>query len=400
MTSDERPDLSNLPQAEATSVLEAHFAERRERGFRVQQTLAWLYQRDALSFDEMTDLPAAERRALAAACVLQTAAVARAEHSADGTVKHLWRMSDGELVESVLIPSADRVTLCMSSQAGCAMACVFCATGWSGYRRQLSTGEIVAQYRGARRYAGEHGLGDITNLVFMGMGEPLANRKAVMPALTLLNQAYGVGARRITISTVGIVPGIEELAQRPEQFRLAVSLHAPNAALRAQLVPIEKKYPLRELLAALDRFEAAGGRRITFEYVMIAGVNDDLAFAHELAPLARRFQAHVNLIPFNPIPGTDWRPSAPARLRAFADVLQQEDVAATVRSPRGRDIAAACGQLRAEHETSPPKPYLTLMGLPNPALNPRAPPLRPPRGDRIGGAAPVAAEHDGGVDEQ
>jgi 23S rRNA (adenine2503-C2)-methyltransferase len=196
------------------------------------------------------------------------------------------------------------------------------------------------------------------------MGEPLANRQAVLPALTLLNQAYGVGARRITISTVGIVPGIDELAHRPEQFRLAVSLHAPNAALRAQLVPIEKKYPLPELMAALDRFEAAGGRRITFEYVMIAGVNDELAYARELAQLVRRFQAHVNLIPFNPIPGTDWRPSAPERLRAFAAVLEQEGVAATVRSPRGRDIAAACGQLRAEHATSPPKPYLALMGLP------------------------------------
>jgi len=360
----ERADLLSLTKEEATSLLETHFVARGERAYRVRQTLAWLYERDALSFAEMTDLPVAERHALAASFTLQVPDVARVERSTDGTVKHLWRMSDGELLESVLIPSADRLTLCMSSQAGCAMACVFCATGWSGYRRQLTTGEIVAQYRGARRFAAEHGLGAITNLVFMGMGEPLANRQAVMPALTLLNHAYGVGARRITVSTVGIVPGIEELAERPEQFRLAVSLHAPNATLRAQLVPIEKKYPLPELMAALDRFEAAGGRRITFEYVMIAGVNDELAHARELAELVRRFHAHVNLIPFNPIPGTDWRPSAPERLRAFADLLGQHGVPATVRSPRGRDIAAACGQLRAEHETSPPKPYLTLMGLP------------------------------------
>jgi 23S rRNA (adenine2503-C2)-methyltransferase len=359
----ERSDLLKLSQEEATSLLEAHFRARGERGFRVRQTLAWLYERDAASFDEMTDLPVAERRALAESFALETPDAARVERSTDGTVKHLWRMRDGELLESVLIPSADRLTLCMSSQAGCAMACVFCATGWSGYRRQLTTGEIVAQYRGARRFAAEHRMGNITNLVFMGMGEPLANRKALMPALTLLNRAYDVGARRITISTVGIVPGIDELTQRPEQFRLAVSLHAPNAALRAQLVPIEKKYPLPELLAALDRFERAGGRRITFEYVMIAGINDELAHARELAQLVRRFSAHVNLIPFNPIPGTDWRPSPPERLRAFANVLDAEGVAATVRSPRGRDIAAACGQLRAEHETSPPKPYLALIGL-------------------------------------
>jgi 23S rRNA (adenine2503-C2)-methyltransferase len=289
--------------------------------------------------------------------------VANAQVSTDGTVKHLWRMDDGELIESVLIPSADRLTLCMSSQAGCAMACVFCATGWSGYRRQLTTGEIVAQFRGARRWAREHELGSITNIVFMGMGEPLANRPAVLPALTLLNQSYDVGARRITVSTVGVVPGIEELAARPEQFRLAVSLHAPNAELRQKLIPLEKKYPLPELLAALDGFEQAGGRRITFEYVMIDGMNDELPHARELAGLVRRFQSHVNLIPFNPIPGTDWRPSPAERLRAFAAVLEAEGVPATVRSPRGRDIAAACGQLRAEHDTAPPRPYLSLMGI-------------------------------------
>jgi 23S rRNA (adenine2503-C2)-methyltransferase len=363
MGEQERIDLLNVPRDEATALLEAHFAERGQRPFRVRQTVAWLYERDAMSFDEMTDLPLAERHALGEQFTLQTPEIARVERSTDGTVKHLWRMDDGELLESVLIPSPDRLTLCMSSQAGCAMACVFCATGWSGYRRQLSTGEIVAQYRGARRWASEDGMREITNVVFMGMGEPLMNRKAVLPALTLLNHAYGLGARRITVSTVGIVPGIDDLAERPEQFRRAVSLHAPNETLREQLVPVEKKYPLTQLMDALDRFEAAGGRRITFEYVMIAGVNDELHHARELAQLVRRFQAHVNLIPFNPIPGTDWRPTPPDRLRAFADLLESDGVPATVRSPRGRDIAAACGQLRAEHETKPPKPYLTLVGL-------------------------------------
>ncbi|HUF50939.1 MAG TPA: 23S rRNA (adenine(2503)-C(2))-methyltransferase RlmN [Longimicrobiales bacterium] len=359
----ERPDLLNAERDTVAALLAAHFAARGERPFRVRQTLAWLHERDALSFDEMTDLPVAERAALADAFTLTVPDTANAARSSDGTVKHLWRMADGELVESVLIPSADRLTLCISSQAGCAMACVFCATGWSGYRRQLTAGEIVAQFRGARRYAREHAMGIISNVVFMGMGEPLMNRRALMPALTLLNHAYGLGARRITVSTVGIVPGIEELAARPEQFRLAVSLHAPNQELREQLVPIEKKYPLPDLMTALDRFEAAGGRRITFEYVMIAGVNDALERAHELGRLVQRFASHVNLIPFNPIPGTDWKPTAPAQLRAFAAVLESYAVPATIRSPRGRDIAAACGQLRAEHETKPPKPYLNLVGL-------------------------------------
>ncbi|MBR9988389.1 MAG: 23S rRNA (adenine(2503)-C(2))-methyltransferase RlmN [Gemmatimonadetes bacterium] len=355
------PDLLNMLPAEVDAALAEHFAGHGERGFRVGQTKAWLYQRDALSFDEMTDLSVDARGRLADAFTLTVPDSARVERSTDGTVKHLWRMSDGELVESVLIPSRDRLTLCMSSQAGCAMACVFCATGWSGYRRQLTTGEIVAQYRGARRWAQEHGLGPITNVVFMGMGEPLMNRSAVMPSLTLLNHAYGLGARRITVSTVGIVPGIDELAGRPEQFRLAVSLHAPNEALRQKLVPVARKYPLPDLMESLDRFEEAGGRRITFEYVMIDGVNDELDHARELAALVGRFQAHVNLIPFNPIPGPDWRPSPHERLRAFADVLEAGGVPATVRSPRGRDIAAACGQLRAEHETTPPKPYVELV---------------------------------------
>jgi len=194
------------------------------------------------------------------------------------------------------------------------------------------------------------------------MGEPLANRPAVMPALTLLNTVYGMGARRITVSTVGIVPGILELAARPEQFRLAVSLHAPNHELRQKLVPVEKKYPLPTLLEALRTFQAAGGRRITFEYVLIDGINDDLRLAEELATLVAPFTAHVNLIPFNPVPGTGWRPSPRERQREFAAVLEQRGIPVTVRGPRGRDIAAACGQLRAEHTLRPPRPFLTLAG--------------------------------------
>lgn len=358
------PTLLDLPADEAAALLSQHFAARGQPRYRAAQATAWLHERDAATFEEMTDLPAAERAALAARFRFGAPALAHTARSSDGTAKHLWRLEDGELVESVLIPSGNRLTLCISSQAGCAMACVFCATGWSGYRRQLTTGEIVGQFRGARRWAAEHGLGPITNVVFMGMGEPLANRRAVMPALTLLNTTYGLGARRITVSTVGIVPGILELAARPEQFRLAVSLHAPNHELREKLVPVEKKYPLPALLEALRAFEAAGGRRITFEYVLIDGINDDLRLAAELATLVAPFTAHVNLIPFNPVPGTGWQPSPRERQREFAAVLEQRGIPVTVRGPRGRDIAAACGQLRAEHTLRPPRPFIALSAGP------------------------------------
>lgn len=357
---EDRPDLLNLPAAQAEDRLAAHFRSREVASYRVGQALGWLYERDVSAFDEMTDIPTAERAALSARFRLTRCEPTRVERSSDRTVKHLWKLGDGEEIESVLIPATDRLTLCLSSQAGCAMACVFCATGWSGYRRQLSTGEIVAQYRSSRRWAREHGYGEITNIVFMGMGEPLANPDAVLPALTLLNHAYGVGARRITVSTVGVAPGILELARRPEQFRLALSLHAPNHELRKRIVPLEKRYPLPELQAALRRFDAGGGRRITFEYIMIDGVNDAPDLAEELADIAGEFSAHVNLIPYNPIPGPDWEPSTPAAIAEFVEVLKRRGVNATVRQPRGRDIAAACGQLRAEHQLKAPRTFLRL----------------------------------------
>jgi 23S rRNA (adenine2503-C2)-methyltransferase len=354
-------DLTELPREDVEARLAAHFAERGQPGYRAAQALAWLYERDATSFAGMTDLPAEERAGLERRFRLTAPELAVLSRSTDGTAKQLWRLADGELIESVLIPAADRLTLCISSQAGCAMGCVFCATGWSGYRRQLTAAEIVAQFRGARRWAAENGLGAISNVVFMGMGEPFANTAAVMGSLTLLNHAYGFGARRTTVSTVGMVPGILELAARPEQFRLAVSLHAADSALRARLVPVERKYPLPRLLEALRAFDAAGGKRITFEYVMIDGVNDGPDQARRLAGLVREFAAHVNLIPFNPIPGTGWRATPPERIRTFAAVLESNRVAATVREPRGRDIAAACGQLRAEHESRPPRLFTQLL---------------------------------------
>ena len=363
MDEERRVDLLNEIPPYVEELLADHFKRQDVLPYRIKQALAWIYERDARDFDEMSDLPTSARRSLAATFDFTNPQSTRVEQSQDGTVKHLWRLADGELIESVLIPVRDRLTLCISSQAGCAMACTFCATGWSGYRRNLSPAEIVAQFRGARRWARENDRGPITNIVYMGMGEPLMNRKAVMRSLTLLNRAYGLGARRITVSSVGVVPGILELAERKEQFRLAVSLHAPNHELRKQIVPIEVKYPLPDLLDALRRFDAAGGRRITFEYVMIDGVTDGLELARQLAELAREFQAHINLIPYNPIPGPDWQPTPVARLKSFLQTLEQRGAKATVRGPRGRDIAAACGQLRAEHTMQPPKPYLRFVEL-------------------------------------
>ncbi len=341
-------DLAGLLPEEAERAVRDHFAERGQPAYRAKQVTAWLYERLAFSFAEMTDLPQAERAALAERFALTAPLPSKVSRSVDGTTKHLWKLDDGELIESVLIPTSSRLTLCISSQAGCAMACTFCATGWAGYRRQLTAGEIVSQYRGARAWARDNGYGEITNIVYMGMGEPLMNRKAVIPSLAILNRGYGVGARRITVSTVGVVPGILEMAEMPEQYRLALSLHAPNHELRQELIPLEKKFPLPTLLDALRRFDEAGGKRITFEYVMIDGVTDKPELAGELAGVVGEFNAFVNLIPFNPIPGTEWKPSKRARLDHFVRTLDRHGISAAVRESRGSDIAAACGQLRAE----------------------------------------------------
>jgi len=347
MTSDPRPDLLSLEPDHLHQALVGHFASRAQPAYRATQVRRWIYEGLAATVDEMTDLPAAERAALSDAFRLDEPAEDRVSVSQDGTVKHLWRLSDGHLVESVLIPAGKRLTLCISSQAGCAMGCTFCATGWGGFDRQLTAGEIVGQYRLSRRWAEAGGHGAITNIVYMGMGEPLANRKALHPSLTILNHGYGVGARRITVSTVGVVPGILELAGREEQFRLALSLHSPDSDLRRELIPLERRYPLVEVMEALRRFNEAGGKRITFEYTMIRGVNDDLSLVPALAGLAAQVGAFVNLIPFNPIPYRDWRSSRPERLRAFAAALEGRGIAVAVRETRGRDIDAACGQLRA-----------------------------------------------------
>jgi 23S rRNA (adenine2503-C2)-methyltransferase len=347
MDTPDRADLLSLEPDELHRELLRYFDGRAQPAYRAGQVRRWIFESLAGGAGEMTDLPAAERDALADAFRLDDPAEERLSRSRDGTVKHLWRLADGRLVESVLIPAAGRLTLCLSSQAGCAVGCTFCATGWGGFERQLTAGEIVGQYRASRRWADANGYGPIRNIVYMGMGEPLANRPAVFRSLTILNEGYGVGARRITVSTVGVVPGILALAERKEQFRLALSLHAPESELRAQLIPMERRYPLSDVMRALRTFEAAGGKRITFEYTMIRDVNDALSLAPRLAALAAGVGAFVNLIPFNPIPYRDWESSHPARIRAFAGVLEEAGVPVAIRETRGRDIEAACGQLRA-----------------------------------------------------
>jgi 23S rRNA (adenine2503-C2)-methyltransferase len=337
------PGLLDLTPVEAEKRLAAWASTEGLPGYRVRQIVPRLWQRPVARWDDATDLPAALRQRLEAEFPLPRLAVEAEQRSQDGTRKYLWRLDDGEAIESVLIPSAGRRTLCISSQAGCALGCVFCATGRMGFRRNLTPFEIAGQ---AREIILRDPTLAPTNIVFMGMGEPLLNWPAVDAALTILNssEGLGIGARHITVSTVGIVPGMEQLARRPEQFRLAISLHAPTPARRRPLMPIEKKYDLAQVLKAAAAFH----RRITFEYVLIAGLNDTDRDADELVKLARQMGALVNLLPLHPGGAPDLTPSTPARIRAFADRLKNQGVEAVVRRSRGLDISAACGQLRAE----------------------------------------------------
>jgi 23S rRNA (adenine2503-C2)-methyltransferase len=313
--------------------------------YRVDQIHRRLWGAPVAAWADATELPRELRASLHAEFPLPRLHAATEQLSADGTRKYLWRLDDGEAIESVLIPSGSRRTLCVSSQAGCALGCTFCATGRMGYRRNLSVFEIAGQ---AREVVLRNPADKPTNVVFMGMGEPLLNWTAVSDVLTILNRPDGlaIGARHITVSTVGIVPAMAELARRPEQFRLAISLHAPTSARRRAIMPIEKKYDLETVLKAAEAFR----KRITFEYVLIAGANDSDRDADALARLARRLGALVNLLPLHPGGAPDLTPTAGGRIRAFRDRLANQGVEATVRRSRGLDIAAACGQLRTAED--------------------------------------------------
>ncbi len=339
------PTLLDLTPAQARSTLESWVSARGLPRYRADQLFRRLWVAPVGRWADATELPAGLRAELDQALPLSRLETDVVQQSADGTRKYLWRLADGEAVESVLIPSGSRRTLCISSQAGCALRCAFCATGLMGYRRNLTPFEIAGQVREIVIRTPED---KPTNVVFMGMGEPLLNWPAVDVALSVLNaeEGLGIGARHITVSTVGILPGMAELARRPEQFRLAISLHATTPAQRLSIMPIEKKYDLEAVLKAAAAFR----KRVTFEYVMIAGVNDADADADRLAKLARRLGALVNILPLHPGGAPDLTPTAGHAIRRFADRLRNQGIEATVRRSRGLDINAACGQLRVETE--------------------------------------------------
>ena len=336
--------LNMLPSA-AEERLRAFAVEHGEKPFRGSQVMRHLWQSPAESFAAMTDLPVAFRALLAEYFTLPRLTLAMRQTSSDGTEKFLFRLDDGEFIETVAIPEGSRLTLCISSQAGCALQCAFCATGAMGFTRNLQMFEIAGQVREMKLLSPPK---QVTNIVFMGMGEPLMNWKAVDPTLTVLNapNGLGIGARHITVSTVGVLPGIVALGERPEQFRLAISIHAPNDELRQSLMPINTKYPLASVIDAAKVFD----RRVTFEYVMLGGVNDQGEHAIQLAELARECRAFVNLIPLHPGGAGNFTPSSPEQIHWFARRLRAQGVEVAIRKSRGMDIAAACGQLRVERQ--------------------------------------------------
>ena len=331
------------------STLLEFFASLGEKPFRARQILQWMHQRNVDSFNEMTDLSKDLRAQLSEIAMVRLPELISERTSADGTVKWLFESGAGQAVESVFIPEPGRGTLCISSQVGCALDCAFCATGAQGFNRNLDRNEIIGQVTHANRHLPPRPNGEtaVTNVVFMGMGEPLANYRNLLPALDLLKSdyAYGLSRRRITVSTSGLVPQIDRLGDDCN-VSLAVSLHAPNNALRDRLVPINRIHPIDELLDACWRYAAKRANRfITFEYVMLRGVNDQLQCADDLVALLRNRPAKVNLIPFNPFDGNDFKRSAGSTIGQFQKRLRDQGLIATTRKTRGDDIDAACGQL-------------------------------------------------------
>ena len=328
-------------------------AERGLRAFRADQILQSLYRDCIRDWDGATTLPKDFRETLKEEFPITPCEVAAVSESSDGTKKLLVSFADGEAVETVLIPAASRFTQCISTQAGCAMGCVFCASGANGLSRSLAADEIVAQHMLARSF------GEVTNIVVMGMGEPFANYDETLRALRLINSGRGpnVGARHITLSTCGVVPGIERLAREGIQFELSVSLHAPNDELRSRLMPVNRRWPIDELLRACAAYTAATKRIITFEYTVVAGVNDSRACAEELARQVRRVpMAKVNLIPLSPVAHRpDFRTPDDATMLMFLDVLMKRGVQTMLRRSRGKDADAACGQLRLRRAASAAK---------------------------------------------
>ncbi|MGB8370861.1 MAG: 23S rRNA (adenine(2503)-C(2))-methyltransferase RlmN [Limisphaerales bacterium] len=372
-------DIKSLTREE----LEAQFAAWHQPTYRVAQLLEWLYPRRVTDWEAMTNLPQPLREKLRQTYSLQTLELVRKQGSRDTTQKFLWRLHDHSLIESVLISAnpalygdaSDRHTLCVSTQVGCAYGCKFCASGLDGLKRNLTPDEIVEQVLAVERWNASSSSSSnpteepitrtrtttrtnerlIDNLVIMGMGEPLANYDNLLKALRILNAPWGggIGARKITISTSGLAPQIRRLADEPLQFRLAISLHGATDEMRNKIMPVNRKYPLKELVAACEHYQGQKSRMLTFEYILIAGVNDSVGQAKPLAALARRLFAKVNLIPYNQVEGLPWeRPSEEVQEK-FLAALEKQKVTATLRREKGHDIDAACGQLRLKTEKEP-----------------------------------------------
>ncbi len=346
--------------------LTARLRELGEPAFRARQILDWLYKKRARQWDDMTNIPKSLRAWLAETFDLMPLALLFDKQSRDVTDKLLLELRDRSLIETVIIRAPQegvgqehsRKTICISTQVGCAMACVFCASGLAGFKRDLSAGEIVAQllhvcYReDATTTRAREELASFDNIVVMGMGEPLANYDSLIRALTILNAEWGLGfgARRITVSTSGLVPKILKLADEPLGFRLAISLHGATDAVRERIMPVNKAFPLAKLLPAVRAFSEKHGRMVTLEFILIEDVNDSIDQAGELRDIARDLHAHVNLIPYNTVEGLPWKRPSVQRQEAFADVLRAARIPVTLRREKGHDIDAACGQLRLKTE--------------------------------------------------
>ncbi len=331
--------------------LHAWITKLDQPAYRAVQLAKWLYQKLTTHFDQMSDLPSEFRQKLKEQFIITWPQILQKQVSKDGAVKYLWKLADGETVESVLIPSQNRFTICVSTQVGCKLGCKFCASGAAGFRRHLNCGEILDQILAARKNQPNR---RITHVVFMGMGEPMDNYDNVIAAVKLINSSAGldIGARKITLSTSGIIPGIQKLAKEGIQVELSVSLHAGNSEVRNRLMPINRKYPIEQLISACRDYIQRTNRQITFEYTLISGVNDRVEDANDLSKLLRRMKCQVNLIPLNPILEFSHQPPSVETAKQFRKRLQALGVDATIRKTMGRDIDGACGQLRLTASSS------------------------------------------------
>lgn len=340
-------NLLDLTRAE----IQAFFVELGEKPFRADQVMKWIYHFCIDDFDKMSNINKVLREKLKARCVIEAPVVVTRQDSSDGTIKFVMGLSGGQEVETVWIPEKERRTLCVSSQVGCALDCSFCSTAQQGFNRNLSVSEIIGQVWRVAQIIGSYGdTGDkpVTNVVMMGMGEPLLNLNNVVPAMELMLEDFGFGLskRRVTLSTSGVVPALDLLREKID-VALAISLHAPNNELRNELVPVNRKYPMEEFLAASRRYveNSKANDKVTVEYVMLEGVNDSMEQAHELAHALKDTPSKINLIPFNPYPGSPYKRSSNSRIDRFNKVLQEYGFTVIVRKTRGDDIDAACGQL-------------------------------------------------------